>query len=297
MELRQLESFREVVRSGSFTAAAKTLHMTQPAVSLHMKSLEAEFGTRLLERDSRGVRLTDTGRLLLEAVERVFATLGETRRRIAEIEAPDRGTVVLACGDTVALHLLPPVLASFRKAYPLAEVQIINRGSRAVLETLLRRQADLGIVTRPPHLDPRLQARTIREEPLWLALPKKHRLASGGPLEDASELAGEPAVLLEAGTETRSVIDRALRSAGVQLQVVMESGNLEVVKTYVKAGLGLSIIPDLALTAQDHRRLVLRRLPPDFPERRLALVRLKERKPTELLGALLGLVAEHLRED
>ena len=267
MELRQLESFREVVRTGSFTAAAKALHMTQPAVSLHVKSLESEFGSRLFDRDARGVRLTETGRLVLEAVERVFAALGEAKRRIAEIEAPDRGTVILACGDTVALHLLPPVLAQFRKAFPLAEVQIINRGSRAVLDTLLRREADLGIVTRPPHLDPRLQARTIRDEPLWLALPKQHRLASDEPLASLAELDGEDAILLEAGTETRSVIDRALRQGGARLQVVMESGNLEVVKTYVKAGLGLSLIPDLALTKQDHRRLCLRRLPDDVPQR------------------------------
>ena len=115
MELRQLLSFRSVVREGSFTAAAKALHLTQPAVSLHVKSLEDEVGARLLERDGRGVRLTPAGRVFLDAADAALAGLEEARRRIEEMEAPGRGTLLLACGDTVALNLLPPVLAAFRR--------------------------------------------------------------------------------------------------------------------------------------------------------------------------------------
>ena len=124
MELRHLHSFRTVVREGSFTAAAKALHMTQPTVSLHVKALEDETGSRLLERDTRGVTLTAAGRVLLEAAEVVLGRTEDALRRIREMEEPERGTLTLACGDTVALGLLPPILAAFRRQRPLAEVVI-----------------------------------------------------------------------------------------------------------------------------------------------------------------------------
>jgi LysR family transcriptional activator of glutamate synthase operon len=294
MEIRQLESFRAVVREGSFTAAAKKMHMTQPAVSLHIKALEEELGARLLERDARGVRLTPAGTALLESADAALANLQEAARRIDEIQAPERGTVVLACGDTVALHLLPPVLTRFQKLHPKAELHIRNHGSRAILEQVLGREADLGIVTRPPWVDPALWSRVLLEDPLLLALPRKHPLAARKRITLAS-LRDEPSVLLAKPAETRSLIDRALREAGVDLTVVMESGNLEVVKTYVANGLGLSILPQMAVTASDRRRMAVRALPGTIPARRIAVVRRKDRRPGLLVTALLTLLAEHFR--
>ncbi|MHC5009313.1 MAG: LysR family transcriptional regulator, partial [Planctomycetota bacterium] len=248
MELRQLQSLREVVREGSFTAAARSLHMTQPAVSLHIKALEQEVGARLMERDGRGVRLTAAGKVLLQTAETVLGSTDEAVRRIREMEAPERGTVVLACGDTVALHLLPPVLAAFRHLRPFADVVIRNHGSRTILDLILRREADLGIVTRPPWLGPELWSRTLMEEPFWLALPPDHPLGSREEW-GLEALTGEPAVLLAKPAETRALIDRGLRQAGVQLAVAMESGNLEVVKAYVADGMGLTLLPEVAITS------------------------------------------------
>jgi DNA-binding transcriptional LysR family regulator len=294
MEIRQLESFRSVVREGSFTAAAKRLHMTQPAVSLHIKALEEELGARLLERDARGVRLTPAGTALLAATDTALASLAEGVRRIEEIRAPERGTVVLACGDTVALHLLPPVLTAFRRAHAQAEVHVKNHGSQAILDLVLNREADVGIVTRPPWIDPALWSRVVMEDPLCLALPRDHPLAKEEKVA-LRALDGEPAVLLAKPAETRSLIDRGLRDAGVELTVVMESGNLEVVKAYVAGGLGLAIVPEMALTPADRRRLVVRPLPAGFPARRIAVVRRRDRQPGLLAADLLRLLAEHFR--
>lgn len=290
--MRQLQSFRAVVREGSFTAAAKKMHMTQPAVSLHIKALEEELKARLLDRDGRGVRLTPAGQVLLESADAALASLQEAARRIAEIQAPERGTVVLACGDTVALTLLPPVLTRFRKTYPLAELHVRNHGSRAILELIVNREADIGIVTRPPWIDPALWSRTLLEDQLVLILPKKHPLAEKKRL-GLRDLQGEAAVMLAKPAETRALIDRGLRDVGVELTLVMESGNLEVVKTYTASGLGLSIVPEMALTAMDRRRLVVRPLPGSFPARRIAVVRRKDRSPGLLTTGLLTLMAEH----
>jgi len=294
MELRQLLSLREVVREGSFTAAARSLHMTQPAVSLHIKGLEKELGARLMERDGRGVRLTPAGEVLLQAAEVVLAATDDAVRRIQEMEAPERGTVLLACGDTVALRLLPPVLQAFRKLRPQAEVAIRNHGSRRILDLVLRREVDLGIVTRPPWLDPALWARTLLEEPFELALPPDHALATEESV-DLPRLEGEPAVLLAKPSETRALIDRGLRDAGAQLSVVMESGNLEVVKAYVADGLGISLLPAMGITEDDRERLALRPVPATFPQRKLALVRRKDRVPGLLAADLLRLLAERFR--
>ncbi len=294
MELRQLESFRAVLREGSFTAAAKKLHMTQPAVSLHIKALEEELGARLLDRDGRGVRLTEAGAVLLEAADAALASLQEGARRIAELQAPERGSVVLACGDTVALHLLPPVLTTFGKQHPLADVVVHNHGSKTILEMLMNREADLGIVTRPPYVDQKLWVRTLLEDPLVLALPRKHPLAEAKRVT-LRALHGEAAVLLAKGAETRSLIDRGLRAEGVELQTVMESGNLEVVKAYVANGLGLSIVPEMAITPSDRRRMVIRPLPGKFPQRRIAVARRRDRDPGLLTTDLLKLMAEHFR--
>lgn len=294
MELRQLLSLREVVREGSFTAAAKSLHMTQPAVSLHIKALEQEVGARLMERDARGVRLTPAGEVLLEAAETALAATDSALRRIRELEAPERGTVVVACGDTVALRLLPPVLQGFRQGFPDAEVAIRNHGTKRILDLVLRGDVDLGIVTRPPWLDPALWTRTLLDEPMWLATPLAHPLAASDadrPLA-VEELEGQAAVLLAKPSETRALADRGLRQAGVSVTVVMESGNLEVVKAYVADGMGLTLLPDLAIAKGDRERLALRPLPEDFPRRRLALVRRKDRLPGLLAGELLRLLAE-----
>ncbi len=294
MEIRQLESFRAVVREGSFTAAARRMHMTQPAVSLHIKALEQELKTRLLDRDGRGVRLTPPGEALLEAADAALASLQEAARRIEEIQAPERGSVVLACGDTVALHLLPPVLTRFRKRFPQAELSIRNHGSKAILDLLLRREADVGIVTRPPWMDPALWSRTLLEDDLVLALPRKHPLAAKRRIA-LRDLQGEAAVMLAKPSETRALIDRGLQGAGVNVTVVMASGNLEVVKAYAAGGLGLTIVPDMALTTADRRRLAVRALPASFPARRIAVTRRKDRRPGLLTTGLLKLLAEHFK--
>jgi DNA-binding transcriptional LysR family regulator len=292
MELRQLESFREIVRLGSFTAAARQLHTAQPTISLHVKTLEQELGARLLERDGKGVRLTAAGRLVLQAAEAALGALDEVRRRVREEQDPERGRVVLACGDTLALHLLPSVVGAFRKRHPRAEVAVRNVSSREIIELVLMREADLGIVTRPGWLDPALWSRRLLSDPLRLCLPQGHRLAGG--VSDLAQLAGEPAVLLARSTETRGLIEQALAAAGVTLAVALESGNLEVVKAYVATGLGLSFVPEMALTAEDRRRMVVLPLPDAVPARRICVVRRRDRQPGLLAASLLELLAEHV---
>jgi DNA-binding transcriptional LysR family regulator len=294
MDLHLLRSFREVARERSFTAAAKNLLLTQPAVSQQVKALEKEVGEKLLDRAGRTVTPTPAGLVLLEAADRVFALLDDALRRVKETRTSDAGTVTIACGDTVALYLLPPVLSEFRARFPKADVAVRNHGSREVMALLLEGGADLGVATAPPHLDPALESAPLLEERFLLALPPRHPKAAAGPAS-AAELEGEPAVLLAKPSVTRSLIDRGLRDAGVTVVPVMESGNLEVVKAYVARGIGLSFLPEMAVTEDDRRRMAVHPVPGPFPRRRLVVLRRQDRFRTRLAKELTELLAAHVR--
>jgi DNA-binding transcriptional LysR family regulator len=294
MELHLLRSFREVARERSFTAAAKNLVLTQPAVSQQVKALEDELGERLFDRTGRDVRLTAAGEVLLEATERVFALVDDATRRIRDARTSDVGRVTLACGDTVTLYLLPPVLGEFRRRFPKAEVSVRNHASREVLDLVLSGAADLGLATAPPHLDGALETAPLLDESLVLVLPPAHPLAAKASVSP-SDVDGEPAVLIAKPAVTRAILDRGLREAGVRLVPVMESGNFEVVKAYVARGFGVSVLPEMAVTEADRGTLAVKPLPASFPRRRLVVIRRRDRFQTRLSRELTSLLAEHAR--
>ena len=294
MELHHLRSFREVVRARSFTAAAKRLFLTQPGVSQQVKALETEVGERLLVRTGKDVRPTPAGEVLLEAAERALSLLDDAVRRVREARESGQGTVVVACGDTVALYLLPPVLEEFRARFPKADVSVRNHGTREILDLVLAGDADLGVATEPDEIDPALESAPLLEEDLVLALPLSHRLAASGATALA-DLEGESAVLLARTAVTRARIDAGLAAAKVRLVPVMESGNLEVVKAYVARGFGLSILPAMAVTEEDRRRMAVHPLPGSFPRRRLVVLRRRDRWRSALAKELTGLLAAHTR--
>jgi DNA-binding transcriptional LysR family regulator len=160
MEIHLLRTFREVVRARSFTAAAKRLYLTQPAVSQQIKALETEVGERLLERTGRDVRTTPAGDVLLEAADRALSILDDAAKAIREKRDAGEGTVTVACGDTVALYLLPPVLTEFARV-PKADGSVRNHG-RARSGEVLAGDADLGVATAPEALDEALESAAAR---------------------------------------------------------------------------------------------------------------------------------------
>jgi DNA-binding transcriptional LysR family regulator len=293
LDLNLLRSFREVARERSFTAAAKALWLTQPAVSQQVKALETEVGERLFDRTGRDVRVTPAGEALLEAAERILTLADDAVRRIREVRTSDAGGVTLACSDTVALYLLPSVLSEFRRRFPKAEVTVRNHGSREILDLVLAGQADLGVVTAPAHLDAALDAAPLLDEALVLIVPPEHRFAAKAP-SSLSDLDGEPAVLLAKPSATRAVLDRALRAAPARLVPTMESGNLEVVKAYVARGFGLAVVPAMAVTDADRGRFAVHAAP-SFPRRRLVVLRRRDRFQTRLARELASILAAHTK--
>jgi DNA-binding transcriptional LysR family regulator len=292
VDLEALRSFYHVARERSFSRAARNLHISQPAMSVRIKQLEKELGERLFDRQRRGVALTEAGAVLYESAEKIFADVEEARVRLRELKQTGGGHVRVGCSDTVSLYILPPVLRRFRRRFPLAEITIRNAYSVDILDMLVRGELDFGIVTQPPGLDRRLEARAILEEPYVLACRKGDALLRRKQVP-LSALDGQAMVALEPGTVTRDAIDRALRAAKARPRIVLETGNVEVQKLYAAEGFGCAILPQSAVAVADRRRLEIRPLKgAPLLKRRVAVVVSRDRYLSRASQALLGLVGE-----
>jgi len=256
LDLESLRSFYHVARERSFSRAAKMLHVSQPAVSVRIKSLEQELNERLFDRARKGVALTEAGTVLFASAEKIFSDVEEARARLRELKEAGAGQVRLGCSDTVSLYMLPGPLKKFRKKFPAAEVIIRNDHSAGILDLLLRGELDFGIVTRPPSLDHRLEARELLAEPFVAVCRKDDPLTRRGHAS-LQAFDGRPMVALERGTVTRDAIDRVLRAAGAKPKVVLETGNVEVQKLYASMGFGCALLPRSAVTDADRRKLAV----------------------------------------
>ncbi len=291
MDLDALRSFCHVARERSFSRAAKLLHVSQPAMSVRIKTLESELGERLFDRARQGVALTEAGSVLFESAEKIFRDVEGALARLRELRETGSGRVRLGCSDTASLYLLPPVLKRFRKRYAAAEVTIRNAHTSEILDLLVRGELDFGIVTKPVSLDRRLEARDLYAEPFVVVAQ------AGDPLLRRDEvtlqaLDGRPMVALERGTATRDAVDRALRQAGVRPRIVLETGNIEVQKQYAAHGFGCAILPRGAIAEGDGRRLKARAIKGEPLSRTIVAVLARDRYMPRSAEALLGLVAQ-----
>ena len=248
MDLRQLEMFKAVAEEGTFTKAAKRVHVTQSAISRQIKLLEEELGSVVLHRGQKRVALTAPGDLLLKTVHRVQRELQETVSQISETRTLHRGSVSLAGGMTVCMYILPPVLKKFRALYPKVELSVINAPTASVLESLRRHELDLALLTLPIVADD-LQVRPALREEMVVVTAPGHPLSKRKPVAPA-DLGTHPLILYESGSNTRRVLDDFFLEEKVAVRVAMETENVEIIKAMVSHGLGVSIIP-FAAAAKD----------------------------------------------
>ncbi len=240
--------FRAVAREGGFTAAARRLGRTQPAVSQAVRALEEQAGERLLVRSRGGVRPTAAGEALLEHAERIHAELERAGERLRGRRALEAGELRLGTSDTSACYVLPPVLEAFRRRHPGVEIRIQNHPTPAVAEAVARLELDLGFVTLPLP-DPRLETEALlpREEVVICA--PTHPLARRRQLSLA-ELRPHPLLLLGPAAWSRRLLEERLRSAGGGHRVALETGSLEVVKRLVELDFGVAVVPDHAVARE-----------------------------------------------
>lgn len=245
MELHQLRYACAIAETGSFSRAAERCQIAQPSLSQQVLKLEEELGAKLFDRLGRGVRLTESGRAFLLHARAVLEHVDLARASVAANDSVIRGSVTIGAIPTVAPYLIPRYAADFTKRYPDARLRIVEETTPVLIEGLRDLSIDFALLALPVrHKD--LDLQPIRTEPLLAALPKNHPLASSDSLTLA-ELRGESFVLLRDGHCFRDLSLSICRSANVNPNIAFESGQFSSILGMVAAGIGLSLVPDMAV--------------------------------------------------
>jgi DNA-binding transcriptional LysR family regulator len=251
MNLDRLRIFQVVCEERSVSRAAVRLFRTQPAISMQLASLEAEAGTRLLTRSSRGVSPTSSGQRLLACAAEVFRA--HERLREAWTGTDVAGDLYVAASDTVARHFLPPILRDLVRRRPGVRLHLVQSATPESQNRLGGGEVDVAFMLRPV-ADPRFGMETVlRYRHVAACAPSRGRPISSAAV-DPAELARGPLVLLPRGTQTRHLVDEAFRAKGIVPGRVLEVGSVSIQKEMVRCGLGIGILPSYAVERRDRLR-------------------------------------------
>lgn len=287
VSLRQLRVFQAVASHGSFTRAGEHIGLSQPAVSRCVTELEQHLGLKLLDRTTREVLLTDAGRGLAVQLGRVLEDLDAVLQESRGQAMRPHGRVRVASSPTLSANLLPECIARCQHEHPGLALLLLDRIQHDTLASVLAGEVDFGVVIDPgPRGD--LHAEAVLSEPFCLVCPPTHRLARRRNAR-WTDLAGESLVLLDHASGSRRLIDDALRAHGVEASVAQEVGHVTTIFRMLDAGLGISVVPVLALPPAGLQGLVMRPLLPRI-ERQVALVRRSNRTLTPAADMVWQLV-------
>ncbi|MCC2668480.1 MAG: transcriptional regulator, LysR family [Armatimonadetes bacterium] len=269
MEIFQLRYFAAAARLLHFSRAADELFVAQPSLSQQIGKLEAELGAPLFHRQGRRVTLTDAGKALLPLAERILEQEAEAKRVVQQVAGLERGRLSLCALPALDQHLLPPWLARFRRDFPGIEIRVRElRPARAVAQAVLGGQADLGFVHLPCEAAG-LEVRPLLDDPLALAVPEGHPLAQCETVR--LEVAAEADfVWVHEAQEPEHPLYAACLAAGFRPRVVCESGSAQGVLALVAAGLGIALLPRLAIEPRPGVRVLP--LAEPAPSRTLAVL-------------------------
>ena len=242
MEIRQLRAFAAIADSGTFTAGAQRVHVTQAAISMQIKQLETELGAKLFVRAPRRVILTEAGEHLLHRARRILREHDAALDEIAELAGAERGRLRIGTASAmVTADILPDMLQNFRKQHPRAELTVLSGTSEALVEQILAGELDIAFVSLPVEARG-IQTERLSEDQLVAIASPRHRLAKQRTV-NAYTLAGEKLILGERGGNTRRLIDQFFAQAGVTLSVSMELSRQAAIRRMVEEDLGVGIVP------------------------------------------------------
>ncbi len=288
LNLDQLATFVLVIQSGSFSAAAEKLNLTQPAVSLQIRQLEKRLGTSLIERVGRKARPTAAGNELLRHAGLIDAAVTSAIDTVARHTLDAIGPIHIGTDTTISIYLLPPVLGALTKRYPGLEITVTTGNAVDIVRRVEENSIDLAFATLPIsgrafEVSPVLDDAFVAVAPRDMALPQ--RLT-------ADNLAKLPLIVTESGSASRRIIDRWFARGEAVLNPAMSLGSVEAIKAMVAAGLGCGILPEMAVGTDVRAAFEVRRLTPHM-KRTLGVVIRRDKRLTRGLkatyDALLGL--------
>lgn len=269
-KLRQLQGFRSAANRGSFSAAARDLAMTQPAFSQMIRELESTLGVRLFERTTRQVTLTEAGRRLRTMVERPLDDLDDAYHHLRDMAAGRQGRIVFALLPSVAFGFVTLVLARFKSQHPAVTVRLIEDQNLNIIERVLDKEVDFGI-SALSRLRPELIFRELLRDEMLAVLPSRHALAQRKCIT-WRDLAPETLAGLPRQSSVRELTDAGFAANGVAREPTYEVVNMVTILGIVRAGLGITILPHIALTELNMKGLRARRIVEPRPTRRIGII-------------------------
>jgi DNA-binding transcriptional LysR family regulator len=290
--LRQLRVFQSVARTRNFSRTGEAIGLTQPAVSRAIGELEHAMGLRLLDRTTREVALTEAGRSLAARLDRVLDELDATLDDVAGLADANGGKVRVASSPTLSAYLMPDCIAACARAAPRVRFLLLDRIQQDVLASVRGGEVDFGVVVEPPEVDD-LHCEDILRDPFVVVTPEQHRFARAASVRWKA-LAGTSLVLLDGSSGSRRYIDDALAQHGATCKVEQELGHPTTAFQMVEAGIGLTVMPRLAVPPGGLPGLAVRPLLPRL-ERTVMLVRRHDRALSPVAERVWSLVSATVR--
>ncbi len=247
VELHQLEAFVAVATFRSFHRAAEALYLSQPAVSARIQALERALGKQLFRRDGRTVRLTEAGEALLPYAERAIQAVVEGQHAVHRTTGPAAGPLTLAAVPSICTYLLPEALKRFRQACGDCKVLIRTGHSRDVLQMVLNEEAEIGLARSLAH--PQVETIHLARDPFVLVVYPRHPFASV-PRVSLEEVAAQPLIFYDRGSSDWTLLNATFRRRGLIPNVVLELDTIEATKKMVERGVGISLLPKLAVRGE-----------------------------------------------
>ena len=292
MDIRQLRYFLAIVDNGGVKSAARVLGVRQPSLSQALGRLEDDLGETLFDRLGHGVALTSAGELLVPRARRLLADSVELRRAVREDLDGGKGTLAVGALPTIAPFLMPAVLRQFRDEFPDATVEFHEVPTSELVEMVARAEVEIGVVATSID-DDRVAMDVICREPLFLALPPDHDCSRRERL-CADDLEEVGIIVL---SEVHCLGDQAktlCRLQGVDRSIRIEAGQLETALQLVKAGLGITVIPTMAIEIATQSGLVVRPLVDGAPARPIGLIRNGSRMLSQLARRFSEITTAHV---
>ncbi|ALS21016.1 MULTISPECIES: LysR family transcriptional regulator [Paenibacillus] len=287
MELRQLQYFVKVARKQHVTQAAEELHVAQSAVSRQIRQLEEELGVQLFVQKGRNLQITAVGKLFLSRIEAVLTDLERAVNEIHEYLDPEHGEIRVGFPHSLGIYLLPTVIAHFRKNHPKVKFRLRQGTYNSLIRDVMKGEIDLAFISPFPEKHSHVAGELLLREELYAIVPQGHVLCEYQTIR-LEQLKEDSFVMFSEEYSLRAIVLEACRKAGFSPRIGFEGEETDTIRGLVAAGMGVSLLPEMALT--------------EISELQPVKVRVIEPQVTRSIGLIhrtgekLPLVAEVFRE-
>ena len=245
MNLKQLEAFYLVVKKRSFTRAAEELNVTQPAVTIQVKSLEKSLNLKLIQQVGKRIQLTESGEFLYQYAEKIFDLVSDANEKMRDFKKLMRGTLRIGTTKNYARYIMPSLLSEFQRRFPGIKVILDEGNSEDMAKSVLEKKNELALISQL-NLDRKIKSLFFSTVEFVLVVSPEHRFSERKSVS-LRELNGEPVILREKGSGSRAAILRKFQEYGIWPSVIIEASSLDFIVGYVKQNKGVSFMfePDI----------------------------------------------------